>query len=118
MRPISGEHHKIVVANIVDLLVDMGVPEATSGDIGCHYAMAISDKYVVGSRSTSCDEESPVLIEIIVNPSFMMDNMDTIGKAFATLPSIVREAIQKAREEDAGKFSTFSETNNKPQLLN
>ena len=118
MRPLVGEFHKHIVANVVDLLIGMGVPEPISGDVGCHCAMAFGDKYVVGSRSASCDEESPVVIEIIVNPQFMMDNIDTIGKAFATLPSIVKKAVQKARDESAGNFSTFSETNSKPQLLN
>lgn len=120
MRPIDGDHHKIIVANIVEQMVEMGCPAPTEEDVGCHYAMVSHDSFVVGSKSASCDEPSPVCIEIVVSPNYMMDNMETIGKVFATLPILVKKSVQKAREENTGNGEMFSATpnSNKPQLLN
>ena len=51
----------------------------------------------------------------------MMDNMDTIGKAFALLPNLNQESCPKSpRRENTGSADMFSVTHNsnKTQLLN
>ena len=120
MRPIDGDKHKVIVEKIVEQLEEMGVPTPKNGDVGCHYATAEGENYIINSRSISCDSDSPVAIELVVSPKYMMDNMDTIGKAFALLPNLVKKAVQKAREENTGSADMFSVTHNsnKTQLLN
>lgn len=119
MDPVDGEIHEKIVKDVLRQMKEIGCIDATESDVGCHYAYLANDYFVISSRSASCDEQSPVICEIVVQPAYMTDNMDTIGKAFATLPKMVAAAIQNIRAENSDGEQLFSSRNNKtPALLN
>ncbi len=119
MDPVDGEIHKKIVEKVHEQMKELGCIDAPESAVGCHYAYLANDYFVISSRSVSCDEQSPVVCEIVVSPAYMLDNMQNIGKAFATLPKMVANAIQDIRAENSDSEELFSNRTNKtPALLN